>query len=185
MAPKAWTRVAPPVVAFVLGGGVVAAFFSTHKPVENSPFKVQGGLRYSCPMHPSITADHPDKCPICGMDLQRVDDVELPKAASEVRGKPLYYRHPMRGEITSLVPAKDEMGMDYIPVYPGEDSGGEKGDVRGRAAFSLSNERQQLIGVTTAKVDQPKEDVPKKPARKAARSFGPSVSRSQIRRAHV
>jgi len=24
---------------------------------------------YVCPMHPEITSDHPDKCPICGMDL--------------------------------------------------------------------------------------------------------------------
>ena len=30
---------------------------------------------------------------------------------------PLFYRNPMNPEITSPVPAKDEMGMDYIPVY--------------------------------------------------------------------
>ncbi|NIO42883.1 MAG: efflux RND transporter periplasmic adaptor subunit [Burkholderiales bacterium] len=29
----------------------------------------------------------------------------------------LYYRNPMNPEITSPVPAKDEMGMDYIAVY--------------------------------------------------------------------
>lgn len=31
--------------------------------------------------------------------------------------KPLFYRHPMSPSITSKVPAKDEMGMDYVPVY--------------------------------------------------------------------
>ncbi|HQT27551.1 MAG TPA: efflux RND transporter periplasmic adaptor subunit, partial [Burkholderiales bacterium] len=31
--------------------------------------------------------------------------------------KPLYYRSPMNPEVTSPVPAKDNMGMDYIPVY--------------------------------------------------------------------
>jgi Cu(I)/Ag(I) efflux system membrane fusion protein len=31
--------------------------------------------------------------------------------------KPLYYRHPMNPKVTSLTPAKDEMGMDYVPVY--------------------------------------------------------------------
>ncbi len=31
--------------------------------------------------------------------------------------KPLYYRHPMNPAVTSPVPAKDEMGMDYVPVY--------------------------------------------------------------------
>lgn len=30
---------------------------------------------------------------------------------------PLYYRNPMNPEITSPVPARDQMGMDYIPVY--------------------------------------------------------------------
>ena len=32
----------------------------------------------------------------------------------------LYYRNPMNPSITSPVPAKDEMGMDYIPVYADE-----------------------------------------------------------------
>ncbi|GBE52016.1 cation efflux system protein CusB precursor [bacterium BMS3Bbin14] len=31
--------------------------------------------------------------------------------------KPLFYRNPMNPAITSPVPAKDEMGMDYVPVY--------------------------------------------------------------------
>jgi RND family efflux transporter MFP subunit len=32
--------------------------------------------------------------------------------------KPLFYRNPMNPDITSPVPMKDEMDMDYIPVYP-------------------------------------------------------------------
>lgn len=31
--------------------------------------------------------------------------------------KPLFYRNPMDPSITSKTPAKDHMGMDYIPVY--------------------------------------------------------------------
>jgi membrane fusion protein, copper/silver efflux system len=34
--------------------------------------------------------------------------------------KLLFYRNPMNPAITSPVPAKDEMGMDYIPVYADE-----------------------------------------------------------------
>ncbi|MBL1262499.1 efflux RND transporter periplasmic adaptor subunit [Candidatus Methylomicrobium oryzae] len=34
--------------------------------------------------------------------------------------KPAFYRHPMNPSITSKVPAKDEMGMDYVPVYESE-----------------------------------------------------------------
>lgn len=36
--------------------------------------------------------------------------------------KPLFYRNPMNPEITSPVPAQDEMGMDYVPVYAEEKS---------------------------------------------------------------
>ncbi len=36
---------------------------------------------------------------------------------AETERKPLFYRNPMNPAITSPVPAKDEMGMDYIPVY--------------------------------------------------------------------
>lgn len=41
------------------------------------------------------------------------------KQTSGVSGanKLLFYRNPMNPAITSPVPAKDEMGMDYIPVY--------------------------------------------------------------------
>lgn len=35
--------------------------------------------------------------------------------------KPIFYRNPMNPSITSPVPAKDSMGMDYIPVYADED----------------------------------------------------------------
>jgi len=38
-------------------------------------------------------------------------------AVVQAEKKPLYYRNPMNGAVTSPVPAKDEMGMDYVPVY--------------------------------------------------------------------
>lgn len=34
--------------------------------------------------------------------------------------KPLYYRSAMKPSVTSPAPAKDEMGMDYVPVYAEE-----------------------------------------------------------------
>ncbi|MEL6064590.1 MULTISPECIES: efflux RND transporter periplasmic adaptor subunit [unclassified Methylobacterium] len=45
------------------------------------------------------------------------------KAAGIAR-RILYYRNPMGLPDTSPVPKKDSMGMDYIPVYAGEDEGG-------------------------------------------------------------
>ncbi|HQR77524.1 MAG TPA: efflux RND transporter periplasmic adaptor subunit, partial [Burkholderiaceae bacterium] len=38
--------------------------------------------------------------------------------------KILYYRNPMGLPDTSPTPKKDQMGMDYIPVYEGEEQGG-------------------------------------------------------------
>lgn len=52
---------------------------------------------------------------------------------AETKGgkKPLFYRNPMNPAITSPVPAKDDMGMDYIPVYAdAAESTGPAGTVR-------------------------------------------------------
>jgi len=40
--------------------------------------------------------------------------------------KPLFYRHPMNPNISSPVPAKDDMNMDYIPVYADNDKPKER-----------------------------------------------------------
>jgi membrane fusion protein, copper/silver efflux system len=40
--------------------------------------------------------------------------------ATQSERKPLFYRNPMNPAITSPTPAKDEMGMDYAPVYANE-----------------------------------------------------------------
>lgn len=45
----------------------------------------------------------------------------VPPTASDAK-KVLYYRNPMGLPDTSPVPKKDSMGMDYLPVYHGEDS---------------------------------------------------------------
>ncbi|MBC5765953.1 efflux RND transporter periplasmic adaptor subunit [Ramlibacter albus] len=59
--------------------------------------------------------------------------------------KVLYYRNPMGLPDTSPVPKKDPMGMDYVPVYEGEDSAAASasGQVR------ISTEKVQKLGVRT------------------------------------
>ncbi|MGZ5058032.1 MAG: efflux RND transporter periplasmic adaptor subunit, partial [Methylobacter sp.] len=42
--------------------------------------------------------------------------------------KPLFYRNPMNPSVTSPVPAKDSMGMDYVPVFA-EDNRTEQGEI--------------------------------------------------------
>lgn len=44
--------------------------------VQGSAHKV-----YACPMHPNVVRDHPDHCPICGMDLVEVDHTDEPASA--------------------------------------------------------------------------------------------------------
>ena len=65
-------------------------------------------------------------------------------AAEMPTGKPLYYRNSMHPEITSPAPKKDEMGMDYTPVYSEEASAS---DVPGQGSMVLSEERRQMIGM--------------------------------------
>src|SRR5262249_226802 len=110
-------------------------------------------------MPPQIVSDKPGTCPICGMKLQPVED-ETATAPTGGRRTIAFYRHPMRPDVTSPVPAKDEMGMDYVPVYTDELPGGQasgteaQAPVPGRAPFTLSPARQQLIGVRRARVER-------------------------------
>ncbi|MCM2252058.1 MAG: efflux RND transporter periplasmic adaptor subunit [Ramlibacter sp.] len=61
--------------------------------------------------------------------------------------KILYYRNPMGLPDTSPTPKKDPMGMDYIPVYEGEDEGGDK--QAGANQIRISTEKIQKLGVRT------------------------------------
>ncbi len=45
----------------------------------------------------------------------------MPGTSGDVR-EPLFYRSPMNPSVTSPVPAKDAMGMDYVAVYADDDS---------------------------------------------------------------
>jgi len=52
-----------------------------------------------------------------GFWVGRLEVPQKPEATSVSEKKPLYYRHPMNPQVTSITPIKDEMGMDYVPVY--------------------------------------------------------------------
>ena len=73
-------------------------------------------------------------------------DMPGPESASTDEREPLFYRNPMNAEITSPVPAKDSMGMDYIPVYADlQMQAGPAGTV------SIDPVPVQNIGVRTAR----------------------------------
>jgi len=62
--------------------------------------------------------------------------------AQKAEKKLLYYRNPMGLPDVSPTPKKDWMGMDYIPVYEGEEEGPDRG-------IKLSPQKIQLLGVRT------------------------------------
>lgn len=83
------------------------------------------------PLNPGETAT----CPVCGTHTA---------PPSVETGKILYYRNPMNPAVTSPVPMKDSMGMDYVPVYAEEVS---EASVSGQATTVLSAQKRQLIGM--------------------------------------
>ncbi len=66
-----------------------------------------------------------------------------PTTADGKERKPIYYRNPMGLPDISPVPKKDSMGMDYIPVYEGEDD---------TSSVKISPEKIQRSGVHSQEV---------------------------------
>ncbi len=126
--------------AIVVGLGI---WNSNHN--VNSSSKHEAKETYQCPMHPEVIQDHPGNCPICGMRLVKIEKAVASSGEKEV----LFYRHPMNPEITSQVPAKDEMGMDYITVYKEPAETLPDSDVKGHASIHLTPEKMRAIGVLT------------------------------------
>jgi RND family efflux transporter MFP subunit len=108
--------------------------------------------KYTCGMHPFIVSDKPGNCPICGMALTKVESKPAGGAAKAAPGprKILFYRNPMNPQVTSHGPAKDEMGMDYVPVYEDEVASGGAGGAPapdGYAAVDVGAERVAQSGI--------------------------------------
>ncbi|MBI5592106.1 MAG: efflux RND transporter periplasmic adaptor subunit [Deltaproteobacteria bacterium] len=81
--------------------------------------------------------------------------------------KLLFYRNPMNPAITSPTPAKDEMGMDYIPVYEDDDKAPVKSvqqqaddffsdetKVSGLGSVTMTDQGIKLSGVQVAAVEK-------------------------------
>ena len=71
------------------------------------------------------------------------DHSPKPSEVSTPKPKILYYRNPMGQPDTSPVPKKDSMGMDYLPVYEGEEPPSDSSVVK------ISTEKIQKLGVRT------------------------------------
>uniref|UniRef100_A0A7V2ZL79 Efflux RND transporter periplasmic adaptor subunit n=1 Tax=Ignavibacterium album TaxID=591197 RepID=A0A7V2ZL79_9BACT len=103
---------------------------------------------YTCGMHPQIISDKPGNCPICEMKLVPIKNNNQTSNQKSGEQKVLYYRNPMNPNVISDHPQKDEMGMDYVPVY--EDEAGAEGVV------TIDPQVQQNMNVKTAIVESKK-----------------------------
>ncbi|MDE5440839.1 efflux RND transporter periplasmic adaptor subunit [Bradyrhizobium sp. CSA207] len=86
-----------------------------------------------------------DYLPVYDDDEQMVSQPAKPKQQAGSPRKILYYRNPMGLPDTSPVPKKDPMGMDYVPVYEGDDA--DDGTVK------LSPGKIQRTGVKSEPVE--------------------------------
>ena len=155
-------------VLVILAGGVVAfykvpAFHALLHPHPISDNAAMTADQYTCGMHPFILSDKPGNCPICGMTLTKIEGSAAPGVAAGAKSAPagqpsggarkiLFYRNPMNPNITSQSPVKDEMGMDFVPVYEDEVKGSGAGVnlPEGYATVQVGAERVRLAGIQSA-----------------------------------
>jgi len=135
-----------------IGGTLALRPGAKHEHPASAPTSTASSKQmYQCPMHPQIIMDHEGDCPICGMKLVAMENESPKESTPREQGKIVYYRSPMNPSLTSQVPMKDEMGMDYVPVYEG-DLKSEGAGTDTHAAVTIDHERQQLIGLKTERV---------------------------------
>ncbi len=136
---------------------IIAIFIVAAGVVLNGHYHFMGGSTpakttkelYYCPMHPNFTSDKPRECPICGMSLVKRETAgpTVAKPSEGAAKKILFYRNPMNPTVTSPVPMKDSMGMDYIPVYE------EQASKTTQSGVYINPAKHQLIGVKKQKVE--------------------------------
>ncbi len=152
----------------IAGGGAAwyGGLFHEHGAGEKAT-----GEKYTCGMHPWIITDKPGDCPICGMKLTKIEKqpeagkasagAAAPKKEAEdffadmkpeggAKRKVLFYRNPMDPMVTSPTPAKDDMGMDYVPVYEDEAVPPAAGAAEGLATVRVGEDVLRRSGVQTA-----------------------------------
>ncbi len=154
----------------VLSGLLTAVGCSQPKQEQNQAKKTI----YTCSMHHQIRRDKPGDCPICGMTLIPLDEAGVTPAPPQTKKNPVpakkikFWANPMNPAQHSGKPEKDEMGMDYVPVYEEEaHSRGEDApdEIRGLVPIHISAYKEQLIDVKFASVR-------KAPLTRAIRTIG-------------
>jgi membrane fusion protein, copper/silver efflux system len=149
------------LTALALGGGLVlGAYWSSNGPHWSAGAEVTSAavaadrtpLYYRDPGGAPLWSAAPKKddrgrdyLPVYDDD-QAVPAETKPQQQAPSARKILYYRNPMGLPDTSPVPKKDSMGMNYVPVYEGEDT--DDGTVK------LSPGKIQRTGVKSERAER-------------------------------
>ncbi|RMF45669.1 MAG: biotin/lipoyl-binding protein, partial [Deltaproteobacteria bacterium] len=98
-------------------------------------------------MHPMVIVDEPGTCPICGMDLIPLKQGTAGgDTGAKKERKIKYWVAPMDPTYIRDEPGKSPMGMDLVPVYEDEATGG--------SVISIDPVTIQNMGVRTTKVER-------------------------------
>jgi RND family efflux transporter MFP subunit len=120
--------------------------------------------KYHCPMHPQYISDKMGDCPICGMKLVPMENeassekANGAQAGQESAGSPskkereiLYWTDAMNPGNRYDKPGKAPDGMDLVPFYEETSPGAAGPGVTGYAPVKITQERLQMMGVTSEK----------------------------------
>jgi membrane fusion protein, copper/silver efflux system len=112
---------------------------------------------WTCSMHPFVKQDGPGKCPVCGMDLTPVKKQQAQSAQTTDNDEISYWTCSMHPFVKQDGPGKCPVcGMDLIPVKKGATAPGQETATGSKAnegaTFTITPERQQLIGVRLTEV---------------------------------
>jgi Cu(I)/Ag(I) efflux system membrane fusion protein len=135
------------LVGTILSAGLVLAAINNvgRAPVDESSAAPDAKVVYQCAMHPQVIRTEPGSCPICGMTLMRVDPADQAADASDTTSH-------VNGEAGATA------ARAGIVNHASHEAGAGPADptdaVHGRAPFSLTPERQQLIGVKRGTVER-------------------------------
>ncbi len=86
---------------------------------------------------------------VAGVACRRAESPSPGAASASPARQVAYYRSPMDPAVRSATPARDAMGMDFVPVYEDELP---TGGIAGRAVVNLSPERRRVLGLRSEPV---------------------------------